>query len=500
MFNINVIKLVLSLLLLNTLSIVALASPIIIGKDQAPINAHDYKVLEEVAINAQIPVENFRHLTRTSHFIVGPEGLLYWDVKKNGVIDGKDKVVSGSVVRASNAYLTDGKGYVTGISIDESKFNNTKILNNFKKIVAINLIDNNIVTLSIENLPRLRFLKILEDNKYRVLERISNVNNLSFFNVWGLNVPDFKKFTGVNNLRKIEIISMGIESFEGLENMPNLKEAHLTANGKDTAKNFKKLSGIPKGHKLEKLSLSSSVTTDIQDIANFTQLKSLELGAGNRDLTDFSPLSKLKQLEELELTTQGIGDFSFLESMPNLKEITTYHVPVTSLKGISEAPNLETLEINLGKLAKIDNLDRNTQLKSLILNDHQIRKITGLDNLKKLNVLDLTNNEISKIEGLDNNLCLEKLWLAANPVKTFENIFHLPLLGEMGLNKTKISEFPNREKLKRLHRLTIDIDQLNKEEFTPGYFYSYVPIKDFDIQMRKAKSATDDERKQYGCI
>ena len=97
-------------------------------------------------------------------------------------------------------------------------------------------------------------------------------------------------------------------------------------------------------------------------------------------------------------------------------------------------------------------------------------------------------------------MCLEKFWVAGNPVNTFENLEHLPLLGEVGVDQTKISEFPNWKNLKRLHRLTVDIDQLNKEEFTPGYFYSYIPIKDFDLQMRQAKPVTDEERKQRGCI
>ncbi len=500
MFNNRIMKILLSLLLLNTLSILALADPIIIGKDQAPINAHDYKVLEEVAINAQIPVEKFKHLKRSSHFIVGPEGLLYWDRKKNGVIDSKDKVASGSVVRAPNAYLTDNKGNVNGISIRESKFNDMTILNKFKKIVAINLSDNDIHDINISNLPDLRFIKIFEDNEYRTLTKIKNVDKLSFFEVWGLNTPNFKKFTGVEGLRKIKIISMGIESFDGLENMPNLKEAEISSNGEKTSKNFKSLSGIPKGHKLEKLKLSTSVTTDIKGIANFSHLKQLELWAGKRDLTDFTPLSKLKKLEKLEMTVSGISNFSFLSNMPKLKQIVTYHAPITSLKGLDAAPNLEVLEINKGKLENIEHLDDNDQLKTLILNDHNITKISGLEKLKKLNVLDLTFNKISKIEGLDKNLCLEKFWVAGNPINTFENLEHLPLLGEVGVDQTKISEFPNWKKLSRLHRLRIDIDQLNKEEFTPGYFYSYIPIKDFDLQMRQAKPVTDEERKQRGCI
>ena len=500
MFNRRIMKILLSLLLLNTLSTLALAAPIIIGKDQAPINAHDYKVLEEVAINAQIPVEKFKHLKRSSHFIVGPEGLLYWDRKKNGVIDGKDKVAYGTIVRASNAYLTDNKGSVIGISIDESEFSDITILNKFKKIVAVNLIENHVADINLSELSELRFLNIFEDNKYRTLTQIKNLNNLTFFKIHGLNTPNFKRFTGVKNLRKIDISGMGIESFDGLENMPNLKEAEISANGKETAKNFKSISGIPKGHKLEKLKLSSSATIDIQGIANFTHLKQLELWAGKRDLTDFTPLSKLKKLEKLEMTVSGISNFSFLSNMPKLKQIVTYHAPITSLKGLEAAPNLEVLELNKGKLENIEHLDDNNQLKTLILNDHNITKISGLEKLKKLNVLDLTFNKISKIEGLDKNLCLEKFWVAGNPVNTFENLEHLPLLGEVGVDQTKISEFPNWKKLSRLHRLRIDIDQLNKEEFTPGYFYSYIPIKDFDLQMRQAKPVTDEERKQRGCI
>ena len=406
----------------------------------------------------------------------------------------------GTIVRASNSYLTDNKGSVIGISIRESKFNDMTILNKFKRIVAINLSDNDIHDINISNLPDLRFIKIFEDNEYRTLTKIKNVDKLAFFEVWGLNSPNFKKFTGVEGLRKIKIISMGIESFDGLENMPNLKEAEISSNGEKTSKNFKSLSGIPKGHKLEKLKLSTSVTTDIKGIANFSHLKKLELWAGKRDLTDFTPLSKLKKLEELEMTVSGISDFSFLSNMPKLKQIVTYHAPITSLKGLDAAPNLEVLEINKGKLENIEHLDDNDQLKTLILNDHNITKISGLEKLKKLSVLDLTFNKISKIEGLNKNLCLEKFWVAGNPVNTFENLEHLPLLGEVGVDQTKISEFPNWKKLSRLHRLRIDIDQLNKEEFTPGYFYSYIPIKDFDLQMRQAKPVTDEERKQRGCI
>ena len=318
------------------------ATAIIIGKGQAPINAHDYAILKRVAENAQLPIEKISHYQR-NHYIVGSEGFLYWDEQKNGVIDDPDKPVFGSVARAGSSYMTDGNGYIVAIAIEESKFSDTALLNGLKKLVAVNLYKNNVSDINISNLPELRFLKIFEPNDFRTITQVSNVNKLAFLSVFGLNAPDFKKITGVKGLYKIDITGMGIESFAGFENMPNLKEAEIGANGKTTAKNFTSLAGIPKGHQLEKLKLSSSVTTDIKGIANFTHLKRLELWANKRALADYSAISKLKHLEELELTVLGLKNFSFIEDMPKLKSIVTHHAPIDSLVGISNAPNLERL-------------------------------------------------------------------------------------------------------------------------------------------------------------
>jgi len=492
-------KIILSVLLLIGLSIGACAKPIIIGKDQAPINAHDYAVLKKVAENAQFPVEKFRHLNkkRNDHFIVGPEGFLYDDDNKNGLIDGEDKAVFGGISRASNSYITDKKGFVVALKIKKTKFNDSTLLNGFKHIVAINLFKNEISDLNISNLAELRFLNIFEPNSLRVMTQLSNVNKLAFFEVSGLNTPNFKKFTGVKGLQKIEISGMGIKSFAGLENMPNLKEAIISTN----SKKLTSLAGIPKGHKLEKLKLSTSVTSDIKGIANFTHLKQLELWAKKRTLTDYTPLNKLKNLEELEISTSNLSDFSFIDDMPKLKKIITY-APINSLAGVSNAPNLQHLELQRGTVRKIEHLDKNPQLKTLIINNHKLTKLEGLSKLKKLNTLDVSRNNITEIEGLENNQCLEKLWLAANPIKTLDNVYHLPLLRQLGLSDTEINEFPRWQELKRLFRLSVDKQQLKPEQFTSGYFYVNIPIKDFDLQLQTQREfvITSEESIKYGCI
>lgn len=165
-------KIILSVLLLIGLSIGAYAKPIILGKDQAPVNARDYKILEAIAENAKLPISEFWHY-KGDQFIVGPEGFLYWDRKKNGIIDGEDEAIFGTIVRGGNSYTTNSKGDVTGITIEESKFNDTRLLNELKKLVAINLWENKIKELNIANLPDLRFLSLWGD-EYRDVVSLKN--------------------------------------------------------------------------------------------------------------------------------------------------------------------------------------------------------------------------------------------------------------------------------------------------------------------------------------
>jgi hypothetical protein len=496
-------KNLLTALLLISISIGAWSKPFIIGKDQAPINAHDYAILKKVAENAGIPVENFKHYNkkRHAHFLIGEEGMLYLDEKKNGVIDGDDRAQKLSIARARNSFMTNSNGSVIALKIQDSNFSDTSILNDFKKIVAIVLFKTKVREINILGLAELRHLVVFDSDGERVaLKSLNNLNKLAYLSIWNLDAGNFKKMTGLKGLHKADFDSIALSSFEGLNNMPNLKELDVLLSGGLKDKTLETLNSIPKGHKLEKLKLSTGYTTDITGIAHFSQLKRLNLWSNKRALTDLTPINTLKNLESLEMTVFGVTDFTFLKAMPKLKDITTYHAPVTSLKGLSAAPNLESLKLYSGKLTKIEHLDQNTNLKTIYLNHHQISKLEGLSSLKKLNTLDISRNQIKKIEGLEHNTCLETFWINSNPVSTLENLTHLPILRELGIDRTKISELTGWQDFKRLAKLSIDSSQLDSKKFTKGYFYGQIPIKEIDESLYKNKPITQDEYKQYGCL
>jgi Leucine-rich repeat (LRR) protein len=496
-------KNLLTALLLISISIGAWSKPFIIGKDQAPINAHDYAILKKVAENSGIPVGKFKHYSnkRYDHFLVGNEGMLYWDEKKNGVIDGDDMPATGIISRYGNSYMTDRDGFVIAIEISKTQFNNINILNGFKRIIAINVSKSKVRDVNLSGLSALRHLVVFGGAEKRVaLKNLNNLNKLAYLKVWNLDAGNFKRMTGLKKLHKADFASIALSSFAGLNNMPNLKELEVTLSGGFNGKTLETLNSIPKGHKLEKLKLSTGYTTDITGIAHFSKIKRLNLWSNKRALTDLTPINTLKNLESLEMTVFGVTDFTFLKAMPKLKDITTYHAPVASLKGLSAAPNLESLKLYSGKLTKIEHLDQNTNLKTMYLNHHQISKLEGLSSLKKLNTLDISRNQIKKIEGLEHNTCLETFWINSNPVSTLENLTHLPILRELGIDRTKISELTGWQDFKRLFKVSIDSSQLDSTKFTRDYFYRYVPIKEIDMHMKKSKPITQDEYKQYGCL
>ena len=495
-------KLLTSLLWLLPLSVLA-NGQIIIGKDQAPINKHDYAILKEVAKNAELSIDSFRHYKsrRNNHYIVGPEGMLYWDIKRNGIIDGDDEPETGLIARLGNSYITDKDGYVLALAIRESHFSDTSILNKFKKLVAIDLSDNQVTEVNIFGLPNLRHLRVFETKHHKTITRLSNVNTLAYFKVYKLIEPNFSKLSGVKGLHRIEVVGMSIESFAGLENMPNLKILDVSLSGEVNNENARALKGIPKWHQLERLKFTSHTLTNIDQLSNFSGLKRAELWLTNDKIKGLSSIGKLKNLEELEITSPSVTDFSFLKSVPKLKKIVTVHSPITSLAGLNNAPNLEHLELNIGKLTQISHLEQNIKLKTLILNNHKIEKLSGLSNLKKLKTLDVSVNKISKFEGLDSNICLEEIGMASNPVKKLDNVYHLPLLYLLDVDDTKIREFPRWKELKRLHKLRVKETQLDPDTFTDrDFWWVNVPIEDFDLQLRTSPKITDEERRKYGCI
>jgi hypothetical protein len=78
---------------------------------------------------------------------------------------------------------------------------------------------------------------------------------------------------------------------------------------------------LPQLPPLEGLSIDNFRLKDLDTIGSFTALKALSI-AGCKNVSDFSPLTKLNSLELLRLDDTGIADLSPLIRLPNLRVLS----------------------------------------------------------------------------------------------------------------------------------------------------------------------------------
>ena len=137
------------------------------------------------------------------------------------------------------------------------------------------------------------------------------------------------------------------------------------------AEGLKDISQIGKLINLESLILSRNDITDLEPLTNLVKLKFLSLD-DNKNINDLTPVSKLKSLEELELSGCCLEDVSALSELEDLRNLGLPANLLTTTRSLSSLKNLERL-----------NLDYNIFLKDL----------DGLSELKKLTYLSLDETE-----------------------------------------------------------------------------------------------------------
>jgi len=93
-------------------------------------------------------------------------------------------------------------------------------------------------------------------------------------------------------------------------------------------------------------------------------------------IKDFRPISKLKELTNLNASNINISDISFLEKNKKLKELNLEFCPfIKDFSPISKLENLEILDVSITEITGISFLEKNKKLKELNLNFALILKI-----------------------------------------------------------------------------------------------------------------------------
>ena len=178
-------------------------------------------------------------------------------------------------------------------------------------------------------------------------------------------------------------------------------------------------------------------------------LKELYIYGENLDKVDFSPISSLYNLEELEIE----GNITRLPDLTRLERLNKIYIKkaaLASLEGIG-APNVKRIEIeavngNIDSLAPLDNLLMLEAFYITCLSD-KVMKIADMVNLPGLKVLNFSGGKID-MRGIERLASLEELVIYDCEPYNIEGIGRLNNL--IGLLINLISDNPSIEFLRNM--------------------------------------------------
>ena len=128
-----------------------------------------------------------------------------------------------------------------------------------------------------------------------------------------------------------------------------------------------------------------------------------------RYIKDYSFISKLEKLENLNLSYTNISDISFLEQNKNIKEIDLSGCKnIKDYSFISKLEKLENLFLSDSNISDISFLEQNKNIKVLDLSGcENIKDYSFISKLEKLENLNLCNTNISDISFLEEKKILK---------------------------------------------------------------------------------------------
>ena len=246
----------------------------------------------------------------------------------------------------------------------------------------------------------------------------------------------------LNNLNKLTTIYLTNEVLLGL----------LLTSGKISdithlfIRNISDLTPLKSFINLKYLSLNFSVYKERGVIREYTP--PVLLNVKNLEHLDLNPLSKLIELEGLDLTQSRVSDLLKLEGLINL---TTLHLDknqISDLTPLSNLVNLTTLHLGKNQISDISPISNLVNLTMLHLCKNQISILTPLANLKNLGYLCLVTNKILDLTPLSNLVNLYTLHLVGNQISDLTALSNLINLTYLSISKNKILNTSQIEKLR----------------------------------------------------
>ena len=245
------------------------------------------------------------------------------------------------------------------------------------------------------------------------------------------------------NLTRLKAPNRGIKNLTGLEHAHNLMELNLGGEYIEA----------------EQQILNSNAISDFSPITRLTRLTQLDLS--HSGISDVSFLSNFTKLTELRLGDNSISDIFALTNLKQLNQLYLWNNNISDVYPLAELKRLTWLMLDDNIISDISPLAKLTQLPGLGLGGNTISDISSLAKLKKLTQLYLWNNTISDISPLAELKELTQLRLGDNIISDISPLANLKKLTELDLYDNTISNVSPLAKLTKLTQLNLSNNSIS---------------------------------------
>ena len=251
--------------------------------------------------------------------------------------------------------------------------------------------------------------------------------------------------------------------FEVLSEYPELESIeidtfHYTVKDISNLRYFKKLKSI--------LIENSCDFSDISSLEELSELESISFN-GTR-ISDLSPISKLKKLKTFNIAGSLIEDLSPLENLEQLEGLSLANAKINDINPISKCVHLKWLTLNANSLTDLSVVKNFTELTSLNCQNNRIQNITFLENLNKLTYIDISDNNIQDGSFLKGKSQLTYLNFSDNQISDIGFLEELKELEYLNISNNLIKNYESVKNLKNLYSLfsnDIQASNLSENEF-----------------------------------
>ena len=244
------------------------------------------------------------------------------------------------------------------------------------------------------NITGMQYIDYNEDGGCTVFKaedfrEFANIPAFDDLNLYGVKVEDVSSVAKISQLENLSLDYCGITdaSFVNAENFPNLERLDLGRN--------EGLASVP------------------ASLAEMTNLRMI--GFVNCGLMEFPDMSKLVNLEDLEIGGNNFTVVSGISDLTNLERLGLFGNKLTTLPDLSKLVNLTYLDIGYMDLTEAPSLSHMTKLESVRLYGNKFTSLpdmTGLANLQDVLLSDNLLSEEEIMAKLPVHITADASWVA----------------------------------------------------------------------------------------